>query len=1416
MKSVNYFRALLLLILSLAVNGITAANVDANVALSKAVQFMNSQPGTRFMASSASMKLAYTEFSETKTGMADFYVFNSNDGNAFVIVAGEDRAEEILGYGDYSLDMDRIPDNMRWWLNQYKRQIEFLYANPDLGVTTPSQLNEGGLRLTVAPLLTCQWDQESPYWNQCPTYGGSTCLTGCVATAMAQVMYKWKYPAQLPAVSGYTTTTRHITLSALPGTTVDWNSMTDTYSSSSSTAAKNAVATLMRYCGQSCKMDYDNANNGGSGAYCEDQLDGMKLFGYNSGATCIDRDNYSASAWNAMMQEDLAAGRPILYAGDDNWAGGHAFVVDGYNGSKYHINWGWSGDGDSYFALDAFSVNGYTFKYYQQMLYQIYPEGSTIETYAPVMAAASNVGTTSFKATWTDQTPSENVTDYTLYVQEYDPNCETLLTETFAGVTVSNDGTSNISNSLDNYCDNSGWTGTYVYQGAGGTMKLGNSNYAGSLITPALDLSSSNGTITVKFNAKYYSSDASSVVITCGSVSQTVALTGTAADYSVLLTGVNAAAGQNVTFAGTAKKKRFYIDNIEITTGDSRAALKASETGDASSRVITGITNKNYTVTGLNQGGSYKFYVEANYTDGTSKTSNTQTVTLDGTPAPTPELIVDPEALTMSANVGETATATFEVLGADLTGNVSLTLNDANGVYSINPTTISKANAENGATVTVTYAPTAVGNHAATITVASAGAEAATITLNGSATMQTVAPVMTAATNVTTTSFTAKWTDATPAANVASYTLYVNKVGGVGDALLTEAFGGVTATNDGTTRIDSQLDDYCDNAGWTGSYVYQAGGGGLKLGNSTNGGSVTTPALDLTNCGGSIVVVISGKNYGTDVTTLTVSCGNVSETVSLADVAADYTITLSGVTATAGQNVTIASSGSKKRWYLYSVNIYSDNSAKAVSETGNENYRVITGITAKTYTVEGLTAGATYNFYVEANYTDGTKAGSNVEQVTLVAGAPTPEMIVDNEALEMSAAVLGTVTATFDVLASDLTGAVTVTLNDETGFFIVDPATISIADAEDGATITVTYAPTTAGEHTATITLSSEGAEDVTVTISATATMETLAPEMQPADEDYVTTTSFRADWLDITPEEYVTSYTLYVNKKQDVPVGSTLLTETFYSEDVPTSDNNRDLGENGELDEHCDNAGWTGYGVYLAGGGGMKLGAGTKTGYVTTPALDLTDCGGTVTVKFNAKSYVNDGSSVIVSCGDVSETVELTTEAADYTVVLTGVNVEEQHVTLSCIANKKRFYLYSVTIIGGVEEAAKSVSETGDENSRVITGITNQYYVVENLTPGATYSYYVVANYIDDTNAASNVEEVTLLAAPTVIRGDVNGNTLVDMDDLTALINYLLDANSPINYANSAACNSMTNEEVNMDDLTALINFLLNGHWED
>ena len=147
MRLLNFFKSLMLVVMALTVATMTAANVDLHDAQAKAIQFMNSQPGSRMMASSANLKLSYAEKSAVDAKANAFYVFNATDGSAFVIISGDDRAEEVLGYGNYALDMNTIPSNMSWWLDQYKRQIEFLQENPTLKVMTPSQLNAGQLTL---------------------------------------------------------------------------------------------------------------------------------------------------------------------------------------------------------------------------------------------------------------------------------------------------------------------------------------------------------------------------------------------------------------------------------------------------------------------------------------------------------------------------------------------------------------------------------------------------------------------------------------------------------------------------------------------------------------------------------------------------------------------------------------------------------------------------------------------------------------------------------------------------------------------------------------------------------------------------------------------------------------------------------------------------------------------------------------------------------------------------------------------------------------------------------------------------------------------------------------------------------------------------------------------------------------------
>ena len=363
----RYFFLALVLMLAGASIGMNAATVDVTEARNVAGRFLGSRAAGKLMRAVPALSLAYTEVSTAGLQQADYYVFNASDGGAFVIVAGDDRAEPVLGYGEGSLVMSNLPCNLECLLAQYKEQMEWLHANPAAKVGRNMPVND----VTIAPLLSSNWSQSSPYYNQCPFFQGERSVTGCVATAMAQVMYYWKYPKTAPALSGYTTRSHRISVSSLPAKNLDWANMLDDYAATPYTDVQaDAVATLMRYCGQSVRMDYSPM---GSGAYVDQQLDGMKRFGYNPASRQVVKNNITYDDWDALLQVELLNGRPILYSANDPAGGGHAFVLDGYYDGKYHINWGWGGNYDGYFALGAFNVRGYKFLASQEYLSDMYP-----------------------------------------------------------------------------------------------------------------------------------------------------------------------------------------------------------------------------------------------------------------------------------------------------------------------------------------------------------------------------------------------------------------------------------------------------------------------------------------------------------------------------------------------------------------------------------------------------------------------------------------------------------------------------------------------------------------------------------------------------------------------------------------------------------------------------------------------------------------------------------------------------------------------------------------------------------------------------------------------------------------------------------------------------------------------------------
>ena len=384
---------LFLAVALLAATQLWAGPVDMATAREKAQRFVLERTYSNGMLRapiSGQLTLAHTELNSNRADLAVFYVFNTSNG--YIIVSGDDRAETILAYGDQPFDINRIPCNMRAWLGTYKEQMEYLQAHEGMQVETQSMMAPSLKTATVAPLLTAMWDQEAPYWNQCKI-NNKQCLTGCPATSAAMVFYYWKYPDfQTEPVPSYRFNmssgwgSNYVTVPELPSVTFDWENMRDTYTSGYTTEQANAVATLMRYVGQAEHMEYGTDGSGVDADSVILIVNAFKHFGYDEETVRMVKKTsayeggttlYTDAEWAAIIQEELSEGRPIVFcAVSGGWfGGGHAFNVDGYDAStnKYHINWGWSGDYNNYFSLNAFNGAGSTYNQYQQMVIGIQP-----------------------------------------------------------------------------------------------------------------------------------------------------------------------------------------------------------------------------------------------------------------------------------------------------------------------------------------------------------------------------------------------------------------------------------------------------------------------------------------------------------------------------------------------------------------------------------------------------------------------------------------------------------------------------------------------------------------------------------------------------------------------------------------------------------------------------------------------------------------------------------------------------------------------------------------------------------------------------------------------------------------------------------------------------------------------------------
>ena len=352
-------RTLFLLVALVVVLTANAETISREQAQERAKEYLSSLPGARqnlrLIPIRNRAKLAPSRTASVSQPEQDlYYVFNRGEDEGFVIASADDSTYPVLGYtSEGNFDYSQLPPNMKWWLGWITSQLEDLADNPVPAAKRAPMF--APKHAAIATMVTTRWNQGAPFNDECPKHkSGERCVTGCVATAMAQLVYFQRAKSVTETqkdMPGYEY--NGIQVPGVPaGSVIDWDNMIDNYNSGGTAKQKKAVAELMRYCGVGVQMMYGIGSEGGSAAYSSNVVNALKnYFGYGSSVKYINTDNPGSDSWDNTLYNELEQGRPFYLAGQ-NKDGGHAFVCDGYDGNQcFHINWGWGGSSDGNYML---------------------------------------------------------------------------------------------------------------------------------------------------------------------------------------------------------------------------------------------------------------------------------------------------------------------------------------------------------------------------------------------------------------------------------------------------------------------------------------------------------------------------------------------------------------------------------------------------------------------------------------------------------------------------------------------------------------------------------------------------------------------------------------------------------------------------------------------------------------------------------------------------------------------------------------------------------------------------------------------------------------------------------------------------------------------------------------------------------
>ena len=345
----------------------------------------------------------------------------------FAVVTNDDRFEEVIGYSTTSYT-DTVPCGFRWWLEGVEQMMENESVQP--ASARASKVSVNG---SVAPLMKTEWGQDNPFNAQLRyTINGNSYqfITGCVATAMAQVMKYHEYPEKSQGSIEYVVWNFKAKMSHTFGDTYDWKNMLDKYNYQiygSLDAPAKAVSILMRDCGMAVEMNYGPKSIGSSASSSKIAPGLITYFSYDSkGTKLYKRSDYQKDTWMQMIYDELKAGRPIIYNGIDNRnpdePTGHSFVIHGYDSTgKVYINWGGQGAYDGYFDIDMLNVDQHEYNDNQDMVF-VKPGSGLTTTYTLSISSSGNGQVTYSSNAINNTTKSFTINEGTSPTLTFTPN----------------------------------------------------------------------------------------------------------------------------------------------------------------------------------------------------------------------------------------------------------------------------------------------------------------------------------------------------------------------------------------------------------------------------------------------------------------------------------------------------------------------------------------------------------------------------------------------------------------------------------------------------------------------------------------------------------------------------------------------------------------------------------------------------------------------------------------------------------------------------------------------------------------------------------------------------------------------------------------------------------------------------------